>query len=343
VSFESHSPVPLDILGLSSLVPEGRLPLAKVLECEKPFYDEQIAALSDPFRARLLDGLGIESVATFGSLSSKDAAERVARQALDRASLAPKDLDLIIDYSTLATDCPRIWSLAHYLQGRFEASNALALGAYGSGCAGLHLALLLAKNLFVAQPNLDYALLVAADRAPDGGRCCLPVSIMADAATALVIGRAKNSERHFGRIHSVQTQQIGGFSDLLVVDPSPCRMRIDAAAFERQVLPVHFFMLNRLISRVLRVTGIDSTKLSTYVYPNTTALDRQSLARSLRVEDANFLGPGPSHLGHAFANDLVINAENYLLSAKDGPSSYGAWLAAGSGFTWGAAIVEVGA
>jgi 3-oxoacyl-[acyl-carrier-protein] synthase III len=313
-----------------------------VLESEKPAYDEQIAALSEPFRTRLLDGLGIESVATFGSQSSKEAAERVARTALERASLAPKALDLIIDYSTLATDCPRIWSLAHYLQGRFEANNALALGAYGSGCAGLHLALILANNLFIAQPSINYALLVAADRAPEGGRCCLPVSIMADAATALVVGRAKDSGRRFGRVRSVQIQQIGGLADLLVVEPSPCRMRIDAKAFERQVLPVHFVMLNRLISRVLRATGIDSTKLSTYVYPNTTALDRQSLARSLKVEDANFLGPGQSHLGHAFANDLVINAESYLLNAKDGPSSYGAWVAAGSGFTWGAAIIEVG-
>jgi hypothetical protein len=45
-------------------------------------------------------------------------------------------------------------------------------------------------------------------------------------------------------------------------------------------------------------------------------------------------------LGHAFANDLVINSHGLLQARSTGNKRYSAWLAAGSGFTWAAAIVE---
>jgi 3-oxoacyl-[acyl-carrier-protein] synthase III len=341
VSVVSPPFAPLDILGLAAILPQERLSLEQVFEQERATVDVQLAALTEPFRARLLNGLGIANVATFGHLLSRDAAEQAAHIALERAGIAPTALGLIIDYSTLATDCPRVWSLAHHLQGRLEASKALAVGTRGSGCAGLHLALLMAQGFLAANPSIDYALLVAADRAPDGGRCCLPVSIMSDAATALVVGRPSLGAQRRGRLHAVVVQQLGNLAELLVVEPTPCRMRIDSGAFEKQVLPVHFVMLHRLLTRAMRLAKLDTKDIAAYVYPNTTGLDRQSIARGFKLAETQFAGPGPSNLGHAFANDLVINAESLFQTPPQSSSIHSAWLAAGSGFTWGAAIVEV--
>lgn len=339
---ESPKTPPLDLLGMSVIVPEERLPLARVLERERVDFDSQLSVLTKAFRSRLIDGLGIDAVACFGKERSSDAAERAARVALDQARVAPASLGLIVDYSTLATDSPRIWSLAHHLQGRLKATHALALGTRGSGCAGLHLALKVTLSLFHSQPELDFALLVAADRAKDDGRCCLPVSIMADAATALIVARADKSSHRLGRLHAVELQQIGTFANVLVVDAAQGRMRIDGHVFERQVLPVHFVMLHRLLARALQRARIDASSLRAYVYPNTTVLDRKGVARGFRLDESSLVGPGPTHLGHAFASDLLINAETLLRTESAETKGPSAWLAAGSGFTWGAAIVEVG-
>jgi 3-oxoacyl-[acyl-carrier-protein] synthase III len=331
----------LNILGLAVVVPNGRLPIEQVFEQERYHVEQQLSALTTPFRARLLEGLGLSSIATFENHRSSDAAEEAARRALSQAELDPASLGLIIDYSTLAVDSPRVWSLAHYLQGRLAASKALAIGTRGSGCAGLHLALLLAQNLLSANSNLEYALLVAADRAPDGGRCCLPVSVMADAASALVVCRAEQTKKRLGRVHAVVVHQQGTLADLLVVAPNPCRMHIDSSAFERKVLPLHFVMLHRLLSRATKHAGIEAKRITACVYPNTTALDRMSIARGFELSETVLVGPGPRHLGHAFANDLVINAEALFSTTEKREPGISAWLAAGSGFTWGAAIIEV--
>jgi hypothetical protein len=119
-------------------------------------------------------------------------------------------------------------------------------------------------------------------------------------------------------------------------------MRIDGQTFERQVLPVHFVLLHRLLARALRRVSLDLSNLRAFVYPNTTELDRKSIARGFQLDEALLVGPGPSRHGHAFASDLLINAESLLRSESEETRGPSAWLAAGSGFTWGAAIIEVG-
>jgi 3-oxoacyl-[acyl-carrier-protein] synthase III len=341
VSSVCQSASELALLGLATSIPEKRLSLAQVFEAEQSRVDAQLAALSEPFRARLTGQLGISSIAHMAQTPSIEFAHRAAEKALERAGLDASSLGLIVDFSTFAADCPRVWSLAHHLQGKLGASKAIALGMRGSGCAGLHFALLVAEAMLKAHPSLQYALLVAADRAPDAGRSCLPVSIMSDAASALVVGRAAQNPKRLGRIHSIVTEQQGKFAEMLVVNNHPFSMHIDAAAFERKVLPLHFVMLHRLLARALKTAHIDLAAITAYVYPNTTLLDRRSIARGMNVPESFLVGPGPTNLGHAFASDLVINTEAWLAQKHDTAQSFSAWLAAGSGFSWGAAVVEL--
>jgi 3-oxoacyl-[acyl-carrier-protein] synthase III len=342
VSLPGRLPVALDIIGLGVVVPEERIPIESIYAQESARIEQQLAQLTPPFRERLSGNLGIACVASLGSMSSCDAGRSAATQAAEHARVTPDRIGLIVDFSTFAVDSPGIWSLAHDVQGHLDASTAMSLGVRGSGCAGLHAALLVTSAMFSAHPSLDAALLVSADRAPNGGRSCLPISFMADAATALVVGRAGAHRCPLGRIHAVAILQNGSFSRLLVADGNPARMTIDAEAFERKVLPLHFLMLHRVLHRALTQVGLRHDDIDAIVYPNTTALDRAGIVRGFGFSDELLVGPGPKELGHAFANDMLINAAALFDSPWREGRHVTAWLATGSGFSWGAAIVELG-
>jgi 3-oxoacyl-[acyl-carrier-protein] synthase III len=341
VSLPGRLPVALDILGLGVVVPEQRILLESIYAQEGERIERQLAQLTPAFRARLSGNLGIASVASFGAMSSWDAGRSAATLAIERARITPDRIGLIVDFSTFAVDTPGIWSLAHDVQGHLDAPAAMSVCAHGSGCAGLHTALLVASAMFAAHPSLAVALLVAADRAPNGGRSCLPISFMADAATALVVGRAGTQPCPLGRIHAVATLQNGSFSRLLVADGNPPQITVDAAAFERKILPLHFLMLHRVLQHALTQADLQQDDIDGVVYPNTTALDRAGIIRGFGFAEASLVGPGPNELGHAFANDMLINAAT-LFDVPRARKRVTAWLATGSGFCWGAAIVELG-
>ena len=339
----AFAPRPLDILSVAVALPNARLSFAQIRESEALVFDGQLAAMSSTFRARVTAELGIEQVAALSETeNSRSLVESAALSALEQANVLPSELGLILDYSTIAVDCPEIWSLAHHLQGSLGAGNALALGTRGSGCAGLHLSLLVAQAMMTTHPSLHYVLLAASDRAPSQGRSCLPISIMADAASAMVLARADKKRGTLGRVRSVVGLQYGKFADILRLSDDRARMLLDVERFEKHVLPLHFVMLHRALGRACKLLDLSPTALKSYVYPNTTALDRSSIARGFGVADSDVVGPGPKELGHAFASDLLINAEGLLNEREPRRRGPSAWLAAGSGFTWGAAIVEVG-
>lgn len=330
----------LDILGIGVVVPAERLSIESVFEQERAEIEQQLSQLSEGFRKRLLENLGVSEIASFGAESSSTAGLRAATKALSHAGLAANAIAGVFDFTTFAADAPGIWSLAHEVADHVGATRALCLGIHGSGCAGLHAALVAASNLLAVLPEGEAALLVAADRAPVAGRSSLPISIMADAATALVVVRSGVAPRSLARITAVTLQQIGRFSRLLTADGNPPKIRTDATTFERKVLPLHFVMLHRALSRALAQAELQLSDIGGLVYPNTTALDRQGILRGLGLPDGLLIGPGPLKLGHAFANDMLINAS--VLFDTDGSQNprRTAWLAAGSGFSWGAAIVE---
>ena len=213
---------PLDILALGLSLPERTVAATAVLEQEASRVREQLGGLSEGFCTRLMSNLGINSVMC-DDVSSRERGRKAAAQALGRAGITGKRLGLIIDFTTYAHDAPGIWLLGHDIQQFMEAPDALVLGTRGSGCCGLHLALRTAQAFFFADSKLQFALLVAADCARDGGRVCLPVSIMADAASAVVIARADIGSRRIGRVRAVITQSSGRFVDVISADRNSSR------------------------------------------------------------------------------------------------------------------------
>lgn len=330
----------LDVLAIGLSLPRHSEPAEFIMKREAARTEAQLGALSADFRARLLPNLGIESVLCDSQTSSRERGMQAAQRALDAAGIDGKKLGLIIDFTALAEDASDLGSLAHHVQHLVQATNAFVFGVRGAGCCGFHVALNVAQAFFSSDQRLQFALLVAADRAADSGRMCLPVSIMADAASAMVVARPGYVSHRVGCVRAVITQTSGRFSDVIATDPVTHHVVIDSGTFERQIVPLHFVVLNRLLDKALKATELTRADISAIVYPNTTLLDRMSVARALEFDPSLLAGPGPRNYGHAFANDLLINASSLLDRESRQGHVHSAWLAAGSGFTWGAAIID---
>ena len=317
---------------------ENTAQVEHILAQEAERYAAQLEALSPQLRQRIVAGLGIEAVRVHPGPPSS-LGRQAAQQALARAGVSPSRVRLIVDFSTLPGDRPGLWSLANRLQHELGCEDAATLWAQGSGCAGLHLALRTACALMLHEPGLDLALLVASDCVGSLGRCCLPVSILTDAASALVLSSATPASDPAPRILSVHCSTLGAYHETICLEGSPPTIKVDGHNFESKILPLHFVMSQRVLSRALREAGKQLADISTLVYPNTTALDRASVTRALGICSERLSGPGPGQLGHGLASDMLINLPPFDQLVAKGPSECTALLAVGSGFTWGACIV----
>jgi|GEM_PF-1870515 len=333
-------PDPIGILAFGLSLPTSTRPISRVFELEASRVERQLEALSAPFRERLLTHLGLERIVCEEASCSRQRGREAARQALQHAGIEPHQIKLIIDYSTYAVDAPTLWSLGHDVQSALDAGNALVLGTRGSGCCGLHLALRTAQAFLQSESSPGVALLVASDRAPDTGRVCLPIAVMSDAASALVVARMDFAPSPLAIVRAIELHCSGRYVDVLTSASDPPSIAIESGLFEQQLVPLHFVVLNRVLSRALHTSGRSLTEVTGVVYPNTTDLDRKSACRALGIPPQALMGPGPAQLGHAFANDLLINGQDLLESQSTTTPRCSAWLAAGSGFTWGAAIIE---
>ena len=207
------------LLAAAAVSGSRSVPVETVIEQEADRYSAQLEALTPELRQRLTAGLGIEAVRAHPGPPSSLGRE-AAQKALDSAGVKTSSVRLIVDYSTLPGDRPGLWSLANRLQHELGCQDAATLSAQGSGCAGLHLALRTACALMRREPELEVALLVASDCVGSLGRCCLPVSILGDAASAVVLARSAPA-RGAVRILSVKLSTLGAHHDLICLAGSP--------------------------------------------------------------------------------------------------------------------------
>jgi 3-oxoacyl-[acyl-carrier-protein] synthase III len=164
-------------------------------------------------------------------------------------------------------------------------------------------------------------------------------SVLGDAASAVVLGTRPPQGRAAPRLLSVVTSTLGVFHDIIQLAGCPLRMQIDGRAFESRVLPVHFVMCERVLGRALERANRSRKGITHLVYPNTSELDRASVTRALEIASGRLSGPGPTHCGHAFASDMILNLPAQLTPADPGSDAVMVLLAVGSGFTWGACVV----
>lgn len=142
-----------EILSTGCYVPEVEL-TNEALRTRFPERTDMLA------RLEVATGIHTRYLAPAGWATS-DLAERAARQALERAGIAPEDLDLIL----VGTDSPDYISPATstVLQHKLGATRAGTFDV-GCACASFPTALAAAAGLITATPSLRYVLVVGAYR-----------------------------------------------------------------------------------------------------------------------------------------------------------------------------------
>jgi 3-oxoacyl-[acyl-carrier-protein] synthase III len=329
------------LAGTAFALPASVVEVRHVLDAERARAEAARHAVSPGLSRRIQAGLGIDTVRACGPDEDPyGLAASAARCALGRAAVDPGQVDLIVDYSTLPGPGSSHRPLAHRLAADLGLETSLNLNMKFSGCAAFHLAVKLAVSLMEADSRLRVALLVAGDRAPEGSRSLLPITVQGDAGSAAVLVRDAT------RGPSLVATEVMTVNSLhaLIEHAGDARggetLVVDAARVEEEVLPIYYLHFHRLATRVLASAGLSLASLSRVVYSNVSQSDRDGFARSLGLSQETVCTPGLRALGHTFASDLVVN---YTMLEESGAIRPGDWLlfaAAGIGFTWGVTLAR---
>jgi 3-oxoacyl-[acyl-carrier-protein] synthase-3 len=311
-----------------------------VLERERERVEAALAPLSGSMRKRCVEGLGLRQVRVCGEKQPYALALEASTAALAEAGLAARDVDLIIDFSTLPGQDGQYLSFAQKLSAELGAETSLNFSFRVGGCAGLHLALKTAAALMNSDEGLRTALLVAADSPPPGSRSLLPMTVQSDAASALVLGRTSGAE-----ILGTEVLTLSHLHDVIRI----CRgadgsrdlaIEVDAARVESELMPIYYLNLFRLVHKVLGRNSLQLSDVDHFIYSNLSLNDWQGFVRALRIPEDRIDSRGLEEYGHTFGSDLVINYTDLRREGRVLPGQLLLFASAGIGFTWGVTLAR---
>ncbi len=328
------------IAGAAYAVPDQTERVEDILERERGRVNAALDAISPSLRKRIAQGLGLHTVRVCGARQPLDLALQAASLALDRAGLRPRDVGLIVDFSTFPGP-PGPWvPLAQRLAGALRIETSVDYSFRVGGCAGLHLALQCAKAI-MADGGPETALLVTADTPPPECRSLLPVTVQGDAASAMVLCRGGQGPELLG----TELMTVNHLYDAIRLEaaedaPGGPRIHVDASCIENYLMPVYYLNFHRIVHSLLRRTGVSLADIRHFVYSNLSALDQSGFLRALSLTDVRLTTRARIEYGHTFASDLVIN---YTDLVEDGAIRSGdliLFASAGIGFTWGVTLAR---
>ena len=326
------------IAGAAYAVPPETETVADVLERERCRVDAVLAPLSETSRRRAMEGLGLARVRVCGSRSPYELVRESAARALEQATLAPRRVDLILDYSTLPGEESQYVSFANRLSAELGAEGSLNLTFKAGGCAGLHLAMKTAIGWMGADPQIRSALLVCGDTAPAGSRSMLPITVQGDAGSALVLRRDGVGPT----VLAVEVQTAGYLHDAIRLAESDGRLEIcvDSLRMENEVMPVYYLNLLRLVSKALGQASLGVSDVDHFIYSNISQRDRDGFRRMLGLPEGALPATAMAEYGHTFASDLIVNYADLRAAGGIRPGQLLLFASAGIGFAWGVTLAR---
>jgi 3-oxoacyl-[acyl-carrier-protein] synthase-3 len=295
-----------DEVGLGAvhcLVPDERTKVAELPEMGLLGHEE----------AEFARGSGVETVGVFdGRATAGLAAEAVRGLGL----AADERPDLLLLVSPRSPDV-LLGSDVGQVQAEAGLSGAFSFTVDGLGCTGSSAAWALARDLIVADPNRNSAVIAHASRPTGADRVRYPVTVIGDGAYAMTMVRGG---RPVLRAHRMESD--GTFHDLFRVDyksapwyewreecRSADRYRFELALHSRE-------RLGRLVDEVLADAGIDKRDIAATLMQNVTAGAFDFYESLLGLPIHHVCRRQLAELGHLGAMDVVLNLQ--LLLAEGG-------------------------
>ena len=315
-----------------------------VLEREKDRIEAAFSPLSPESRRKAIEGLGLKRIRVCDEKKLYDLILQAASKAIAEAGITPREINLILDYSTWSSESSQSLSFAHQLSADLGAENSMILSFKVGGCAGLHVAIKTALGWMSADETIQTVLLVAGDAAPAGNRSLLPITIHGDASSAVILRReAGQSPSNQGPLLlSVEAMTIGSLQKAITMvrTNGHSDIVVNALCIEQEVMPVYFLNMLRVVNQALAASSLSLKDIDHFIYSNISQRDREGFCKMVGLPKGSMPRTAMSEYGHTFGSDLVIN---YVGMRREGlirPGQLLLFASAGIGFTWGATIAR---
>lgn len=330
----------VSIAAAAYAVPPHDEAVEAVLERERTRIEATLSPLSPESRRKAVEGLGLNRLRICGGDKQLyDLILEAASKAIAEAGIAARDINLILDYSTLSSESSQGLSFAHKLSNDLGAETAMILSFKAGGCAALHVAIKTALGWMSTDESIQTVLLVTGDAAPQGNRSLLPITMHGDASSAVILRRDGTQGPS---LLAVEAMTLGHLHNAIALVRTNGRLDIivDALCIEREVTPIYFYNMLLLVNKALAASCLSLQDIDHFIYSNISQRDREGFRKMLGLPRGS-LPPTPmAEYGHTFASDLVIN---YVHMRRDGlirPGQLLLFASAGIGFTWGVTIAR---
>ncbi len=336
----ANIPQDVRIAAAAYSLPSCEIAVSDVMAAEAGRIQAALLPLNEGRRQKILDGLGIERVRVCESSDPFGLALSAAKEALARAGVAPPDLNLIVDFSTLTGARNAHISFAQRVGAELEAETALTFGFRVGGCGGLHLAIKTAVAMMSCDERIRNALLISADSPPPGSRSLLPITIQGDAGGAVVLARGGPCGP---RILATDVLTLSHLYDVISIGPGELGnmlIRVDSTRVEDEVMPIYYLNFYRLVHRVLQECSMKLADVDHFVYSNISRTDQDGFIRAFSIPEAKIHTSNVLNLGHTFANDLIINYCDLMKRNQIAAGQALLFASAGIGFTWGVTLAR---
>ncbi len=332
----------LRIASTAYAVPPDIETVETVIEREKERVEASLRPLTPRRRDRIMGGLGLKHLRVCKEKQPYDLALEAALACLTEAKVPGRDIDLIIEFSTLPGRSDQYSSFAHKLSADLGAETSLNLSFKIGGCSGFHLALKNASALMAADASLRHALLITADSPPPGSRSLLPVTVQGDAGSAVLLRR--DAQEGPVLLHT-EVLTLGYLHDVIAVERGSngtgnLVIQVDSLRMENEVMPIYYLNFYRLIQKIMDKTGVKVEDIDHFIYSNLSRTDQEGFQRMLSLPVGAVSTPQLAEYGHTFASDLVINYTDLRRAGKIQRGQLLLFASAGIGFTWGVTLAR---
>ena len=259
----------------------------------------------------------------------------LAAGALTASGMDPATIDAII-YSTCLpqngsisngsdySDSRDVKHLMHFpasdLQAEFGMQDAFVVGLNQQACTGMLGALRLARNMLVAERDIDRIACITADRFPHNAIYEQSYNLISDGAAACLVSREPDGFRLID-VHHITN---GGMVD----------------ASDDETVGSYFNYVCRLIEQTLQRSKLSITDIRWVVPQNTNRKAWQILSRLLELEPAQAYFPSMATTGHVISADNIINLAALRDSGELNAGDSILTFMAGYGSNWQCALLE---
>ncbi|HEX5800216.1 MAG TPA: 3-oxoacyl-ACP synthase [Gaiellaceae bacterium] len=277
-----------------------------------------------------------------------DMAVSAAARLLEERELDPADVDVVLYYGSMWKDYP-VWQAAPWIAHRLGCAKAYAL-EYANVSCGTPVALRLARNFLLAEPDLRNVLLVAAcresyllDYANERSRFMFNfgdgavAGLLTRDAPHELLGALAVTDGSFalqvkvpagGSVEPASTETVAGRRHFLdVADPAQMKSGLDEVSLPNFVAAARG-ALERSGARLEDVSYLCGIHMKRSMH--------EAILQALGVERAAYL----DDTGHMSGVDPLLALDRAARAGELAEGDLVLLLAAGTGYTWAAAVLR---